>query len=172
MSSPTEWVGSRRRHDATVAAIVVGVLLLLGAPVGLLWSAVSPRLTVVLAAGKDPAAQNLEGKAFIGADGSFVVICLLAGALTGVLAWLLARRSGPWTVVALVVGGVLAAKVAAVVGVRPGRADVMAMIHDPKATGTVHLFLKLRSPLTVLVWPVAALVAFLIPAYLRPEELD
>lgn len=165
-------LGPRNRYDARVAAIVVAVVLLLGAPAGLLWSAVSPRLTIVLAAGKDPAPQDLEGKAFVGADGSFVVVCLLAGVLCGALAWRLARRSGPWTVIALVVGGLLAATVAGHVGVRPGRAEVTAMLHDPRASGTVHLFLKLRTPWSVLAWPVGALVAFLVPAYLRPEELD
>jgi len=162
----------RARYDAAVASAIVAVLLLLGAPAGLLWSAVSPRLTVVLAAGKEPSPQGLEGKAFIGADGSFVVVCLLAGVLCGVLAWFAARRSGPWTVVALVVGGLLAAKVAAVVGVRPGKSAVMAALHDPKATGTVELFLRLRTPWSVVAWPVGALMAFLIPAYLRPDELD
>ena len=39
----------RARYDAVVASAIVAVLLLLGAPAGLLWSAVSPRLTVVLA---------------------------------------------------------------------------------------------------------------------------
>ena len=163
---------ARDRHDAQVAGVVVGVVVLLGAPLGLLWSALSPRLTVDLVAGKDPQGRHIEGKDFIGADGSYVVLCLLAGIACGALAWRLARRSGPWTVVALLVGGLAAAKVAAVVGVRPGRSEVMAMIRDPKITATVHLFLKLRSPWTVVAWPVGALVAFLVPAFRRPDQLD
>ena len=163
---------TRARVDARVAAAVVAVTVLLGAPVGLLWARVSPRLTVVLVPGKDPQAQRLEGKDFIGADGSYVGLALLAGVVCGMLAWRFARRSGPWTVLALVVGGLAAAKVAAVVGVRPGRSEVMAMIREAKLDRTVHLFLKLRSPWALVSWPVGALIAFLVPAFRRPEELD
>ena len=158
------------RDLGTAVALVVGCLLL-GAPAGLLWSAVAPRVRVVL--GPDgPSAQDLEGKAFIGADGSFLLVVLAAGVLTGLLAWRLARRSGPWTVVALVIGGLLAAKVAGVVGVRPGKAHVQSLLHDPSARGTVELFLRLRSPWVVVGWPVGALAAFLVRALRRPEELD
>lgn len=162
---------TRWQRDLRTAGLLVAVCILLGAPVGLLWSTIAPRLQVQL--GPDgPAAQGLEGKAFIGADGSFLLVVLAAGVLTGVLAWLLARRAGPWTVLGLLVGGLLAAKVAAVVGVRPGKAHVQALLHDPMAHGSVQLFLKLRAPWVLVGWPVGALAAFLVPALRQPEELD
>ena len=161
----------RIRADSWAFASIVAGLVLLGAPAGLLWSAVSPRLTVQLTAA-GPSTGNVEGKAFVGADGSFFIVVLLVGVLCGLLAWRYARRSGPATVLALLVGGLLAAKIAAVVGVRPGATDVRQLLSDPSARGSVELFLKLRSPWAIVFWPVGALAGFLLPAILRPELLD
>ena len=164
-------LAQRTRSDRRAFAVIVAVLVLLGAPAGLLWSAVSPRLTVQLTAA-GPSTGNVEGKAFVGADGSFVVVLLFVGLLSGLLAWRYARRGGPATVLALLVGGLLAAKIAAVVGVRPGAADVRHLLRDPMARGSVELYLKLRSPWAVVFWPVGALAGFLLPALVRPELLD
>ena len=161
----------RTRADSWAFGVTVAGLVLLGAPAGLLWSAVSPRLTVQLTAA-GPSTGNVEGKAFVGADGSFVVVVLFVGLLSGLLAWRYGRRGGPATVLALLVGGLLAAKIAAVVGVRLGAADVRQLLHDPMARGSVELFLKLRSPWAIVFWPVGALAGFLLPAIVRPELLD
>ncbi|MFN2537433.1 MAG: hypothetical protein ABR549_04675 [Mycobacteriales bacterium] len=169
---------SRLREDLTRFAVVIVGMVLLGAPIGLLWSAVAPRYTVVFSGG-EPSYPYLESsKAFIGVDGSFAAVTLVAGAACGLLGWFLARRSGPWTVAALAIGGVLAALVAAHVGLLPGRQEAFEAL--TRKQGAVELFLgvrdgddtHLRAPWTVVIWPVAALVAFLIPAFIRPEELD
>ena len=161
----------RTLTDLATGGAVVVACVLLGSPAGLLWSGVAPRLRVML--GPDgPSAVGAEGKTFIGGDGSFLVVVVLLGLLSGALAWLLARRGGPWTVLGLLVGGLLAAEVAAAVGVLPGRAHVKALLHDPRARGEVLLYLKLRTPWAVVGWPVAALTAFLVAALRRPEELD
>lgn len=161
---------SPARRDAAMAGGVVAACLLLGSPVGLLWSALAPRLAVTLGPA-GPAATGLEGKTFIAADGTFLLLVLAAGVLTGALAWLFGRRAGPWTVLALLVGGLLAAKLAATVGVRPGRAHVQALLHDKTARGTVRLFLRLRSPWAIVGWPVGALATFLVAGLRHPEEL-
>lgn len=157
--------------DLVTATLVAVGCVLLAAPAGLVWSALSPRLTVRL--GPDgPSPVGVEGKALVGADGSFLAVILVAGVLTGGLAWLLARRAGPWTVLGLLVGGLVAAKTAGLVGVMPGRAHVRALLHDPHASGVVELYLRLRAPWSVVGWPVAALVTFVTAALRRPEELD
>jgi hypothetical protein len=100
-----------------------------------------------------------------------------------VLGWLLARRSGPWTVAALAVGGLLAALVAARVGVVPGSHDAVEALRQGRVGhAPVDLYLgrlgpksdlpHLRATWAALAWPVGALCAFLVGALARPEELD
>jgi hypothetical protein len=169
---------SRLKADVARFAGIVTGMVLLGAPVGLLWSALAPRYTVIFKDGQPTYPLLESSKAFVGVDGTFAAVSLVVGAACGLLAWWLARRSGPWTVVALAVGGVLAGLVAARVGLLPGRQEAFAALDGKK--GAVDLFLgvrsgdttHLRAPWTVVIWPVAALVAFLVPAFLKPEELD
>ena len=178
----TPRVPGRWREDARVFLVTVVVMVLLGAPAGLVWSAVAPHYTVRVT---DTGAQldNLEStKAFIGADGSYAVVVLLFGIACGLLAWRFGRRGGPWVVAGLVVGGVLAALVAAEVGVRPGAPHAFAALDAPDYRGSFDLYLgkrqgdardsALRAPWAAVLWPVGALTAFLVPAYRRPEELD
>lgn len=173
---------SRWREDVTAFGGIVVASVLLGAPAGLLWAAVAPRLTVTVT---DDGQQvtNLEStKAFIGADGTYLVVMLVMGLLCGALAWRFARRSGPWTVLALVSGGVLAALIAAAVGLRPGAQEAIAALQQGSSfRGDVDLFLgvrdgggevALRATWAAVGWPVGALVSFLIGAFQRPEELD
>lgn len=178
---PPEAAG-RWRTDLPGAAVVVVATVLLGAPAGLLWSAVAPRVSVVFT--KDgPQVTDLEStKAFVGADGTFLVVVLLMGLLCGVLAWLFARGFGPWTVGALAVGGLLAALVASRVGLMPGADAAIAALSDPAhhTSGTIDLFLgrheedglHVRAPWAAVGWPVGALFAYLIGAFRWPHELD
>jgi hypothetical protein len=169
-------------QEDVVPALGVAVgCVLLGAPVGLLWSALAPRLRISFDQG-GPVAPGIEStKAFIGADGSYLLLVLAAGVLCGALAWVFARRSGPWTVVALAVGGVLAALVAARVGVVPGSHDAIVALRQGKAGHPpVDLYLgrlhgdspHLRAGWAAVGWPVGALAAFLVGALRRPEDLD
>jgi hypothetical protein len=161
----------------------VATLVLLAAPVGLLWAAVAPRYTVVRSdTGLD--FPNIEStKAFIGADGSYVVILLVVGLLTGLLAWRYARHYGPATVLGLAVGGLLAAWIAARVGLMPGSTSVMAALGDSSSKrGPIDLYLGMRDQKTgdlslrgawgAVAWPVGALLAFVGFGLQRAEELD
>lgn len=168
---------TRRRDVITFGVIVVG-LVLVAAPVGLLWSAVAPHYSVTFVNGEASYPDIESTKAFIGADGSYAAVILAAGVLSGLAAWFFARRSGPWTVVALAVGGIFAALIVARVGLLPGREESFQAIEAKK--GTVELFLgtregdgtHLRAGWAAVAWPVGALLAFAVPAFIRPEELD
>lgn len=171
-----------RLHDLQAAAAVTIGSVFLGAPAGLLWSAVSPRVMVNVTA-QGPDIPNLESnKDFIGADGSYVVVMLLMGIVCGLLAWWLFRRSGPVAVIALVVGGTLAGLIAASVGVLPGHTSaISAVTQGTHFRGTTELYLgrlkgghvpSLRATWAFLGWPAGACLAFLIGATVRPEGLD
>jgi hypothetical protein len=180
ISAPTP-ISSRHRTDLRAFGLIVVGSVLLGAPAGLIWSHVAPRLTVTVTQ-DGVSADNLEStKAFIGADGSYLVVMLVMGLICGGLAWWLARRSGPYTVAALVVGGVLAALIAASVGVRPGQAQAIAALKDGTSfRGTTELFLgirhgdgtQLRAPWAAVGWPIGAMLVFVVGGLWKPEELD
>jgi hypothetical protein len=169
---------SRLREDLTrFVAVLLGTVLL-GAPVGLLWSVVAPHFTLVFRNGEASYPFIESSKAFVGADGSFVAVTLGAGVVTGLLGWFLARRSGPWTVAALALGGALAALVAMRVGLLPGRQDAFDAI--ARKQGSVDLFLgaregndtHLRAQWSAVMWPVASLAVFLVAALMRPQDVD
>lgn len=159
------------RHAASMAATVLGCLFL-AAPTGLVWAAVAPRLRIRLE--QDGPVVLGIGRQIIGADVSFLAVTFVAGLVTGLLAWVFCRRSGPWTVLALLFGGLLAAYFVIKVGVlpEPTKAHVRTLIRDPDARGTIDSFVVLKSHYAVVAWPVGALLAFVAGALRRPEELD
>lgn len=173
-----ERIPGRFRQDVPRSLLLVVATVLAGAPVGLIWSALAPHYTVVFDNGDATYPDIESSKAFIGADGTFVLAMVAAGLLTGLAAWFLARRSGPWTVVALAVGGALAALVAMRVGLLPGRQEAFEAISRKR--GAVDLFLgvregdstHLRAQWAFLFWPATALVVFLVGAIARPEQVD
>ena len=86
------------REDVVALALTAGVTVLLGAPVGLLWSAIAPHAHVQVQAG-DAFISDATTEVFIAGDGWFIGITLVVGLACGVLAWLAARWSGPFVVV-------------------------------------------------------------------------
>ncbi len=183
--TPLEPSASRPRwqRDAAAFSVIVATLALLAAPAGLLWSAVAPRYTVIRTnEGID--LPNIEStKAFIGADGSYVVVVLVLGLLTGFLAWRYARQYGPATVLGLALGGLLAAWIAARVGLMPGSTSATAALGESSTVrGPIDLYLGIRDQKTgdlslrgawgAVAWPVGALLVFLGFGLQRSEELD
>ena len=139
----------RWQRDAVAFLVIVATLVLMAAPAGLLWAAVAPRYTVMRGE-KGLDFPNIEStKAFIGADGSYVVIVLVVGLLTGLLAWRYARQYGPGTVLGLAVGGLLAAWIAGRVGLMPGSRTAIAALGESSTTrGPIDLYLGMRDQKT------------------------
>jgi hypothetical protein len=108
---------------------------------------------------------------FVAADGWFLAVCLVAGLLTGIVGWLAGRRSGPVTVAALTVGGLLAALVAAKVGMRLGQ-DQLRTAAQAGTLGRYGANVALQAKVIILVWPIAGLGAFLALMLSRVEEID
>ena len=163
---------SRRtwRVDLVTAGYVAGLTVLLGAPVGLLWSALAPHARIAISASGATFADGAT-EVFVAGDGWFLGICAVAGLLTGLLTWLAARRAGPYAVVALALGGLLAAYVGAKVGRRVGQDELRAAAAAGRP-GTYVANVALQATQAVLVWPIAALATFVTLVVSRPDESD
>lgn len=147
--------------ESLAAVLTTTALVLLGAPLGLLWAAVAPRVEVVVSedGGTQLADPTVDG--FIAVDGYFLLLAVLAGVLTGVLAWRVGRRYGPGVVVGLVVGGLLGAEVARQVGELVDAGEAQAVV-DAGRAGVVELSVRLRAESARTGWPVAALAAHMV----------
>ncbi len=153
----------RRRGDVRAAvATAVGVALL-GAPMGLLWSTVAPRARVVVLAG-GPDLLDPNTKAFIAADGTFLLLTAGAGLLCAVGALLLGgRRHGVATALGLAVGGLAASYLAWRVGHRIGLADFRRAVRGPVGTSTV-LNLSLRAKGVLVAWALTGVLSVVLVA--------
>ena len=143
-------------------------LVLLGAPLGLLWAAVAPRPDVVIAAGNLDFVDR-ETKDFIAADGLLFLLLVALGVLAGALAWSHGRRRPFGVLLGLTLGGALAAVVAAKAGMlTDDRAAAAAAV----ATGTLReLPLTLQAHAALLGCPAAAVLTFALLALRRPQAL-
>ncbi|MER5432704.1 AAA family ATPase [Streptomyces sp. NPDC002588] len=149
----------REAAVVTVAVAVAGVLL------GLLWKWLAPSVPLVgdvVNGGWVVYLKDSEGEQAIGVDGTFTLLALAFGALSGAAVFLWRRRGGVPLVVALGVGGLLASVAAWRLGVwlGPG-SDVLA---HAKAAGKGVTFsapLKLGAKGALLAWSFAALLVHL-----------
>ncbi len=175
--------------DASRVPVAITVALaLLGAPVGLLWSRVSPRVAVSFSA-DGPSLVHPESSEFFDTDAAFLVVLVLAGLLTGALIWAFGRGRGVRVPVGIAVGGVVAGGVAQAVGERvvvdsrlaEACRSAVCDIYDGTMRvriGVLHLDQgwpgRQQVYLTGIVWAVAALVAFfaLTAAFDARDEVD
>lgn len=137
---------------------------------GLIWSAVAPHSHVAVQAGGAFIA-DAETEVFIAGDGWFIGLTLLIGVVTGVLAWLVARHSGPFVVVGLAAGGLLAAYVASRVGVRVGQDALEAAVHSGRQ-GSYVSNIALQAKSAIVAWPLGAVVAFAVLVASRADEIE
>jgi hypothetical protein len=146
-------------------------LVLLGAPLALLWRAFAPVVAVAhTAGGPQPVAP--ESNQMFAVDGRFVLVTLVVGALLGAASWYALRERGPAAPVGLAAGGLLAALVMSAVGRRivvdrylydfcHGK-DVRCIVYD----GTLHL----HATAAIVVLPVALLAAFMAMTFLFDQD--
>lgn len=154
--------------QARTGVLVVVGMVLLGAPLGLLWAAVAPTVEVVLEGGGSRLADpNDDG--FFAVDAAFLVLALLAGVLSGSVAWRLVRHPGTGVVIGLVVGGLLAAEVARRTGELVNAGDALAALESGRE-GVVELSVRLRAEQARLAWPVGALAAHAVAALYTAER--
>jgi len=152
-------------HDVRAGLLTIAVTVLVGAPVGLLWAALAPRVRIEVT-GED--VQVLDGArdGFIAVDAWFLAAVVVAGLVGGVMAWWLGAAHGPGVVLGLAVGGLAAAWIASRVGGEVDRAAVRSFV-EHGGPGRRELAAQLRSTSALLGWPIASLLAFLALSVVR-----
>jgi hypothetical protein len=153
------------KTEVRQAAVITALMVLAGAVLGLLWWRLAPHVPLV----GDQVdhswvvyLKDTEGEQAIGVDGTFTLLALAFGVVSGVAVFLWRRRGGVPLVVALGVGGLLASVLAWQLGVHLG--PTQDVIAHAKAVGRGVTFaapLKLGAKGALLTWSFAALVVHL-----------
>ena len=154
-------VPARRSRSGAAAVVsslaVVAGTAVLGAAAGLCWAALAPRAWLEITGPGAAGLINPETSAFIAADALFCLVCLVGGAVSGVLGYLFAvRRHGPLAMAALLAGALAAAFVARWVGEQVGLATFRHMLATLPAGARLRDSLTLGAGGTLVAWPLAA----------------
>lgn len=106
------------RRDIDAGVLTTIVVVLVGAPLGLLWAAVRPHSDLFLLV-----SQDARERQHFGSDLRFAAVVAIAGIVIGLTAYAVARSGGTGVTVGLAVGGLLAAVIAERVGIRAAHQD-------------------------------------------------
>ena len=152
-------------HDVRAGLLTVAVTVLVGAPVGLLWAALAPRV-VVEVDGDDVQVLGAFRDGFIAVDAWFLAAVVLAGLVGGILTWWLGADHGPGVVLGIVVGGLAAAWIASRVGGEVDRVTARQLV-EAGVQGRREIAVQLRSTSALLAWPLTSLLAYLALSLVR-----
>jgi LPXTG-motif cell wall-anchored protein len=157
------------RADLRSSAGIVLALALLGVPTGLLWLWLAPRADFrVTDAGPVPIG-NPSGELLVADDAVFALILAGVGLLVGAAAWfLLRRRRGVATVLALALGACLTAVVAWQVGELLGAGPSEAQLAEVGARVTTSL--TLGSLAAMAFAPFTALLAYVVSVLYAADD--
>ncbi|MBN3928387.1 hypothetical protein IQ279_01775 [Streptomyces verrucosisporus] len=149
--------GAPAGREALEAAAVAVAVAALGVALGLLWLWLAPRVPLI-SDGTAVYLKDSEGEETVGADGTFVLLALGIGALSGAAVFLARCRGGVGVVIGLAAGALAGSLLAWWLGVQLGPdQDVVARAG---AVGEGRVFdapLELHAKGALLVWPLAAL---------------
>lgn len=155
------------RRLAWPAALTAAAVSLAGAPVGLIWAALTPAPLAELSP-DGPVFVNPEAKTFFSAEVYFLVIGLVVGVCCGLLARRLRALPALAALPGLAAGGAVASLVAARVGERVHHgAFAAALAHSPVGT-QVAAAVSVRADGVLLAWPFAAVLVYGVLVALAP----
>jgi hypothetical protein len=130
---------------------------------GLIWSLVSPRALLQEIGRGEAELVNAESRAFISADAWFVVITAVAGLITGIIGYRLAVRRGGWLGAAgVVLGALVAALVAVVVGENIGLGTYNHLLATSAQGTYFRSSLSLGAKSALAFWPLLASIVILV----------
>lgn len=163
-------------EDVRAGALVSIAVLLLGAPAGVLWSRLAPRIDTVFDDLGRPTLRDYESGQFFTVEVVFLLVMVVTGVLTGWLGARVLSRHGPAVAVGLAAGGVPAGIVSRTVGERVVvDRGVERFCSDNPADGFCRIFdgrLDLRAPQLFLALAFAALVTHLAVTYFTGREAE
>lgn len=162
----TRGVGTRaetssHRRDglrAVLAGSALGVVL--GPVVGVLWLWIAPTPTAVNTDGAIYL-KDQDTKEFIAADGWFLVIGLIVGAICGGLIFWKYRTTALPAVLGLTAGALAGAFIAWKVGEALGPASLESTVVGVPDGGTLAMPISIRAKGVLFGWPLGGVVAFL-----------
>jgi hypothetical protein len=158
VASASEASASRPVRTAVlVFTVLVAGGALAGLLAGFIWTAVAPHAQVVTIGGGGADVVNPETSAFIAADGWFAVLCALGGVACGLLGWVFAvRRHGVPAVLGLLGGGLAAALAARWLGQHSGQAAFNHLLAVSRPGTLLRAPLSLGADGALAFWPMAA----------------
>jgi Protein of unknown function (DUF2567) len=158
------------RRDWRWAAGVVGVLAVVGVPLGVLWWALAPRADYKITGSGPVVIGNPSEELLIADDGIFVIIVAGLGLLAGVLTWLFRRHRGVAGLLAVAFGTLAGSAVAWRIGELLGPPPSRAALRHVGGRVTTSLTLGMLPALAV--GPFVALLVWLVATlYSRGEGL-
>jgi hypothetical protein len=167
-AAQAHWRGwAEVRSDLRISLRVALLVALAGLPAGLLWWALAPRVVfLVTDAGPEPVGDYSDE--FRVADDAVLALVLLGiGLVVGVATWFLSRRRGVGAVLALAVGGSLAAVLAWQLGEVLGAGPSEAQATEGARLMTA---LQLGSLPVLALAPFAALLGYLAATVCAPDD--
>ncbi|MDQ6874584.1 MAG: DUF2567 domain-containing protein [Actinomycetota bacterium] len=157
--------------ELTAGLATLVTLGVLGAAVALVWAALSPRVRIVITPAGPDLVQYANSDFFAG-DGTFLVVGLVAGVLSGIVCWFIAQRwRGPVILAGLALGALLGALVAWQVGRQLGLTHYHQLLHSTEVGRRFDKPVDLRSKAALLAQPFAATLTyvFLAARVARPD---
>src|SRR3954452_4678321 len=155
------------RRDVVVALAAVAGMVLLGAPVGLLWSAIAPHVHAIVTT-DGVSLSDPEPKGFIAADGVFLFLTLAVGVVVAAAVGWYDDAPGPLTIAALVLGGCLAAIIAWHIGHRVGLDSFRNFLEHGKPGEQMDAVVRVRAKTIALGWGLGAAIGYGAVVALRP----
>jgi hypothetical protein len=158
------------RRDWRWGAGVIGVLAVVGVPLGLLWWALAPRADYRITGSGPVVIGNPSEELLVADDGVFVIVVAVLGLLAGVLTWMVRRRRGVAGLLAVALGTLAGSAVAWQIGelLGPGPSKA-ALAH---VGGRVTTSLTLGTVPALAVAPFVALLVWLVATlYSRGDSL-
>lgn len=180
VEAPTPDVSASTRRSATnvsradvgAGLQVVAACLVLGVVIGVAWGFLAPHATAT-AGYVEPCVNEVDCGGFFRAEAYFGIAAVIVGLTVAALSYARHRDAGVALVVALTVGGVLGALVAARLGVWIGHGRSAESFAALPTYTRVRAPLRLDSWAFILAWPIASLfVTFWLALSGSDRELD